>query len=66
MPKYSVPVTRKVLDVYIVEAKNPSHAAFVAATHRSNGGEPTMTRELSWDVGSAKRIVDDEELPLDA
>jgi hypothetical protein len=59
--KYSVPVTRKVLDVYIVEAKNPTHAAFIAATDVANGGEPTQTRELSRQVGSAKRVVDDEE-----
>ena len=52
MPKYSV---------YIVEAKNPSHAAFTAATNIADGGVPTHTRELSRSVGSARVVIEEEE-----
>jgi hypothetical protein len=59
MPKYSVPITRKILDVYIVEAKNGSHAAFIAATNILEGGSATFSRELSRNVGSAKPLAED-------
>jgi hypothetical protein len=60
MPKYTVPINRKVLDVYVVEAKSGPAAVFEAATQAANGVPPTHTRELSRTVGAAKTVVPDE------
>lgn len=57
--KYSVPITSKRLDVFIVEARNGSDAAFKAAERIGKGEAPDQTRELSRQVGSARPLVDD-------
>lgn len=63
MPKYTVPIVRKVMDVYTIEARNGSEAAFKAAERIANGDAPDHTRELSRDVKSAKPVVDDGDEP---
>ena len=62
MPKYTVPITRKVLDVYVVEARNGTEAGMKAAYAVADGEAPTHTRELSRVVGSARPEL--AELPL--
>lgn len=59
MKKYSVPIKRTTLDVFIVEARSGSDAAFQAAERISKGDAPDQTRELNRQVLSAKQIVDD-------
>lgn len=63
MAQYSVPITTKTLDVYIVEAKNGSDAAFKAANLITQGEKPTHSRELSRQVGSARPVLDDTTPP---
>lgn len=60
MPKYSVPITTKTLDVYVVDAKNGSDAAFKAAGLVAENVPPTHSRELSRQVGSAKPLIEDD------
>lgn len=57
--QYSVPITTKTLDVYIVEAKNGSDAAFKVAGLINDGVPPTRSRELNRTIGSAKPLVND-------
>ena len=64
MAKYSVPVTRKVLDVYVVEARNATHAGMVAAELISNDDKPTHSHELSRTVMSAKPMVPDQQTAI--
>lgn len=61
MPKYSVPITRKTLDVFFVEARNGSEAAFAAAERIAKGDAPDQTRELGRQVGSARPVVADPD-----
>jgi hypothetical protein len=58
--QYSVPITTKTLDVYIVEAKNGSDAAFKVAGLINDGVEPTRSRVLNTTIGSAKPVIADE------
>jgi hypothetical protein len=54
MPKYTVPVTRKTLDVYVVEARNATEAGMNAAYLIAENAPPTHQRELSRVVGTAR------------
>ena len=62
MAKYSVPITRKTLDVYIVEARNGSEAAFVAAEAIANGATPNQTTNLGRSIGTARPLIDEPEV----
>jgi len=65
MPKYTVPVTRKTLDVYVVEARNATEAGMKAAYLIVDDDEPTYQRELSRVVGTARpEQVEPDALPL--
>lgn len=59
MTMYAVPIERKVLDVYHVEARSGTDAAFKVATEIAAGATPTHTRELSRRVLSARSVVED-------
>lgn len=63
MAKYNVPIERKVLDIYQVEARSGSDAAFQAALLVSEGNPPTSTRELSRRVLSARPAVSEPTTP---
>lgn len=58
--KYSVPITTKTLDVYIVEARNGSDAAFQVAEAIANGAVPNHTTNLGRNIGAARPIIVDE------
>jgi hypothetical protein len=59
MAKYSVPITTKKLDVYIVEARNGSEAAFLAAEAIANGVMPDQTTNLGRIIGTARPLADE-------
>jgi hypothetical protein len=61
--KYSVPVTRKTLDVFIVEARNGSEAAFIAAEAIAEGKQPDQQTNLGRTIGTARPLVDDDDGP---
>lgn len=50
---YHVPVTRRILDVYTVEAKSKTDAGVQAGMLIAEGKPPTSTTELSRNVGAA-------------
>lgn len=57
---YSVPITTKTLDVYILEARNGSEAAFKAAELIAEGVAPNQHTKLGRTIGSAKPLVANE------
>jgi hypothetical protein len=62
MPKYSVPITRKIEDVFIVEARNGSEAAFKVAELIAEGVEPDRQMCTERKVGTARPLIDDTEV----
>jgi len=60
MPKYSLPITRKWIDVYIVEAKSPTDAGIQVGQLIAQGSEPDHQTEVGYNVGSAKLVIVDE------
>lgn len=63
MPKYTVPVTRTVLEVYEVEARNATDAGVQVGIGLHSGDiEPTKSSS-SYRVGAAKTLLT-EEIPF--
>lgn len=59
MAQYSVPINRKTLDVFYVDARNGSEAAFKAAELIAAGVEPSTSTELSRQIGTARQVAQD-------
>lgn len=59
--KYSVPITRKILEVYVVEARNGSEAAFKAAELRAEGTAPDQVTDLGHSVSTARPLINEPD-----
>jgi hypothetical protein len=66
MPKYSVPVTRRFIDVYIVEAKSPTAAGVEVGKAIALELAPAHTTPTSMAIGSAKLIIEEPTIAVDA
>ncbi len=58
--KYTVPVTRTIMDVYEVDARNGTEAAVKVGMAMAAGDPPSTTKELSRKVGGARTLVNDQ------
>jgi len=55
--KYTVPFTRKVVDIFEVDAKSRAHAAVLATEARMRGDAPTHSYDSDAQVGKIETIT---------
>ncbi len=61
MPRYTVPITRKWIDVYEVDAKSPTEAGIKVGRLLAEEAEPKHKSEVGMSVGPAKLVIADDD-----